>query len=180
MRYVFTALAFSATICAANELPQRLDPEGFREVLVRTGNLYIAGQPSEAALERLAQAGVTTVINLRTQPEMDNREAVPFDEAAVVAALGMRYVHIPAGGPETPYAPEQVDAFAAALEQAEGDVLVHCTVAWRASHLWVAYLHEHRGLPLAEAIDHGRAINLGQLPLEGFLGEKIRFSIERP
>ena len=54
------------------------------------------------------------------------------------------------------------------------------TVAWRASHLWTAYLHTHRGLSLSEAILHGRAINLGQLPVEGFLGQQLQLSLESP
>lgn len=180
MRCLLAVLILSAANCIAGEMPEPLDPAGFKEVLVRTGNLYIAGQPDEAALQRLAEVGVTTVINLRTAHEMDNRDLVPFDEAALVAALGMEYVHIPSGGAETPYSPAQLETFAAALERAEGLVLLHCTVAWRASHLWTAYLHTHRGLSLPEAVRHGRAINLGQLPLEGFLGQQLQFSRERP
>ena len=160
-------------------LPERLDPEGFREVLVRAGNdLYIAGQPTEAALAALAERGVTTVINLRTEREMNDRSIVPFDEAAAIDALGMRYVHIPAGGPHTPYDPAMVERFTAALAEAEGPVLLHCTVAWRASHLYVAYLHRHQGLPLREALRHGQAINLGQLPLEGFLGTPLTIEVD--
>ncbi|HET9452695.1 MAG TPA: hypothetical protein VFO66_00325, partial [Gemmatimonadaceae bacterium] len=55
-------------------------------------------------------------------------------------------------------------------------VLLHCTIAWRASHLWGAYLIQKKGLPVAEALRHARAINLdarvpvqGRLPIEHFL-----------
>ncbi len=168
------ALAASGTVATAAELPQSLPNDNFRDVLVQAGeSLYIAGQPSEAGLEQMADAGVVTVINLRTHREMDDRNIVPFDEAAKVAELNLSYVHIPSGGPQTPYSAAMVDQFAEAVEAADGKVLLHCTVAWRASHLYVAYLHQHRGLPLAEAIRHGQAINFGTLPLEGFLGSPI-------
>ncbi len=175
MKYILALAMTMAAVVAGAEttMPEQLEPEGFREVLVVTGDVFIAGQPTPEGLERLHEAGVTTVINLRTDQEMDNRDVVPFDEAALVERLGMRYVHVPSGGPETPYSPEMVARVAAALESADGKVLLHCTVAWRASHLWTAYLHRYRDLPLEEAVQHGRAINLGTLPLEGFLGEPL-------
>lgn len=155
-------------------LPVVLPSDNFREVLVQVGDrLFIAGQPTEAGLEQMVDAGVVTVVNLRTHREMDDRTVVPFDEAAKAKALGLNYVHIPSGGPDTPYEPGMVTRFAAALDAAEGKVLLHCTVAWRASHLYVAYLNRHRGLALGEAIEHGRAINFGTLPLEGFLGTPL-------
>ena len=158
----------------APPLPEAISTEEFRDVLVQAGDrLFIAGQPTEAGLEEMAAAGVVTVINLRTDREMDDRNVVPFDEAAKVAELGLDYVHIPAGGPATPYDADMVARFADAVAEADGKVLLHCTVAWRASHLYVAYLHRYRGLPLSEAIEHGQAINFGTLPLEGFLGAPL-------
>ncbi len=155
-------------------LPVALPTDNFRDVLVQAGErLYIAGQPSEAGLAQMAEAGVVTVVNLRTHREMDDRDVVAFDEAARVRALGLDYVHIPSGGPDTPYDPGMVARFAQVMDSTDGKVLLHCTVAWRASHLYAAYLHRYRGLPLAEAIRHGQAINFGTLPLEGFLGTPL-------
>lgn len=154
--------------------PQTLDPEGFRDVFSKVApHVYMAGQPSERALERVKALGVTKVINLRTDMEMDNRDIVPFDEAAVIAGLEMDYVRIPSGGPNTPYRSESVDQFAAAIADVEGDVLLHCTVAWRATHLWTAYLIKHQNVPFAEAVAIARQLNLGTLPLEGFLGQPL-------
>jgi uncharacterized protein (TIGR01244 family) len=174
-------LACITAFAAAQELPvpQALPADEFNNILVRANEkLFIAGQPTEQGLDDLAAAGVTTVVNLRTEFEMNDRSMVGFDESAYVADLGLRYVHIPSGGPDTPYAAQMVDRFAEAMEEAEGRVLLHCTVAWRASHLYTAYLYRYRGLTLNEAIRHGRAINLGNLPLEGFLGAKLSFDAE--
>ncbi len=168
------ALFAETAATGAPPLPEALAADNFRDVLVKADDqLFIAGQPSEAGLAQMAEAGVVTVVNLRTHREMDDRNVVPFDEAASVRELGLEYVHIPSGGPDTPYDADMVSRFAQALETAEGKVLLHCTVAWRASHLYVAYLHRYRGLPLDEAIEHGRAINFGTLPLEGFLDSPL-------
>lgn len=174
------ALLVTATGFSTEDVPQpaNIESEEFRSVIVRVGDdLYIAGQPTEAGFAWLKEKGVTTVINLRTQREMDSREQVPFDQSAVLEELGLDYVHIPSGGPDTPYAVEMVELFASALKSAEGKVLLHCTVAWRASHLWAAYLYRHKGVPLGEAVRHAQEINLGSLPLEGFLGEKLTIEL---
>ena len=39
-------------------------------------------------------------------------------------------------------------------------ILLHCTVAWRASHLWAAYLIKDRGVAIEPALANARAINL--------------------
>ena len=104
---------------------------------------------------------------------MNNRKIVPFDEAAYIDSLGMKYVHIPLGGKENLYTPEALIKFNKAIEQANGKVLLHCTVAWRASHLWTAYLVKYKGVDVDKAIEFGKEINLGTLPLEKFLNKKI-------
>ncbi|MEM7079897.1 MAG: sulfur transferase domain-containing protein [Pseudomonadota bacterium] len=159
--------------------PQTLDAEGFREVLARIApGILIAGQPTPAGLRRAQAMGVTGVINLRTHMEMDDRSIVDFDEAALLEELGMTYIHIPLGGPDTPYNPAAVDALAEALEDDAGAILLHCTVAWRATHLWLAYLVRHHGYSVPAAVAVGRQLNLGTLPLEGFLGQPLHIGLK--
>jgi hypothetical protein len=55
----------------------------------------------------------------------------------------------------------------------KGKVLLHCTVAWRASHMWAAYLITCQGFTPAREIEHAKAINFGERPLEGLLGKKM-------
>ncbi|MDP3492899.1 MAG: sulfur transferase domain-containing protein, partial [Hyphomonadaceae bacterium] len=158
--------------------PQKLDTPGFQGMIADTGPAYVSGQPTEAALRDLAAKGVKTIINLRTQPEMDNRKQVPFDEAAVAKELGINYVHVPLGGPDTPYTPEAVEKVAAAMKAADGKVLLHCTVAWRASHMWAAYLVKEKGMSYEDAVKAGEAMNLNgykppgatSTPVEDLLG----------
>ena len=190
----FGAIVFAAMagVCGAQRLtgpnpngavpvPVAMDTRGlFQDKLARVGDdVYISGQPTEKALRELSAQGVTTVVNLRSPPEM---KRVPFDEAALVKELGMQYVYLPMRGtPELPYSPAAVKAFADAMAGAKGKVLLHCTVAWRASHLWAAYLIQYRNVPVATALAQARTINLmddmrmdgDQQPVEAFLGRKL-------
>ena len=160
--------------------PVNLDITGlFQAKFASVGSdLFIGGQPTEKALRELKAKGVTTVINLRMPEEM---KQIGFDEAALLKELGINYVHIPMrGSAENPYGPKQLDQFAAAIAAADAKVLLHCTVAWRASHIWAAYLIRDRGVPVATALAQTRSINLrdeapfgGQQPIEGFLGRTI-------
>ena len=162
--------------------PVVLDHTGlFQDKYATVGDdMFIAGQPTEKALRELRAKGVTTIVNLRMPEEMAR---VVFDEAALATQLGMRYVHIPMrGSPENPYGPKELDAFTAAMSSADGKVLLHCTIAWRASHLWAAYLIREWNVPVNEALRHARQINLMDdmrmgnsptQPLEGFLGRNV-------
>jgi len=147
--------------------------EGEIRGLWRDGRVFIAGQPDEVAFDRFQKIGVAAVVNLRTSAEMNDRERVPFDEAAVVEALGLEYVHIPLGGDDDPYTPAAVDRFAAVLEHHDGLVVLHCTVAWRASYMWTAYLVREQGFSLAAAMARGEAMAIGDLPIEGLLGRPL-------
>lgn len=143
-------------------------------------DVLIAGQPTADALRELQRQGVTTVVNLRMPDEMAR---VGFDEAALVKELGMNYVYLPVrGGTDHPYSPETVRRFADAMANAKGKVLLHCTIAWRASHLWAAYLIQYRGVAVDSALANARLINLmddhrmgesGRQPVEDFLGRDL-------
>lgn len=165
----------------AVEAPRLMDTTGmFRDRYARVGaDMFIGGQPTEKALREMKAQGVTTVVNLRTPPEMAQ---IGFDEAKLVAELGMKYVYIPMrGNNEFPYSPAELKKFSDAMASADGKVLLHCTVAWRASHLWGAYLIQ-QGVPVDEALKHTRAINLmddhrmgpgDKQPIELFLGKPV-------
>jgi uncharacterized protein (TIGR01244 family) len=163
--------------------PVDLDTTGmFQAKYVRLGDdIFIGGQPTEKALREMKAQGVTVVVNLRSPEEM--KTAVKFDEPAVIQELGMRYVYIPMRGtPEFPYSPDAITKFADAVSSANGKVLLHCTIAWRASHLWAAYLIKERGVASEEALANARAINLldtrrigsgARQPIEDFLNGPV-------
>ena len=163
--------------------PTILDTTGmFRARYARVGDdFFIAGQPTPDALREMKTLGVTTVINLRMPEEM---ERIGFDEPKLIEELGLKYVYIPMRGGDGAhaYSPQTLRTFADAMRAADGKVLLHCTIAWRASHIWAAYLIQEHGIPTMEAIRHARAINLmddhrmdssGRQPIEMFLGRKL-------
>jgi uncharacterized protein (TIGR01244 family) len=123
----------------------------------RVGRIFFAGQPGEAALRRAAAEGVELVINLRPAPEMAK---VPFDEPALVAELGMRYVAIPVT-PST-FSAADVDRFAEALATSEQPVLFHCSSSNRTGGLWAVYLVREHGAGWAEALELGKAAGLSR------------------
>ncbi len=127
--------------------PKALDRPGFLSAIFDVGAAYVSGQPEPDALRALAKEGFTTIVSVRTKEEMDNRRDVTFDEAALVKELGMRYVHIPFVN----LGPDLVKKFAETMKQSEGKVLLHCTVAWRASYMWMAYLITDRKQSVDEA-----------------------------
>jgi uncharacterized protein (TIGR01244 family) len=160
--------------------PEKIQRSDFLAAFADTGPVFIGGQPTSDALRQLVSEGVTTIINLRTPREMDNRKVVPFDEAALLSELGVEYIHVPLDGMANPYTPEAVDKVAAAISSAKGKVLLHCTIAWRASHMWAAYLVKHKGYSLEDALRHAEAINFNGYkapdpqPVEGLLGISLK------
>ena len=140
--------------------PVNLDTTGLFQVEIRERRRrHVHRRPAHGkGAARPARPRRDHVVNLRMPEEMAR---VGFDEAALAKELGINYVHIPMRGtPENPYGPKQLDTFAAAMAAADGKVLLHCTVAWRASHLWAAYLIRERQVPVATALAQTRAINL--------------------
>jgi uncharacterized protein (TIGR01244 family) len=177
---IITLIFYTENILSQDSVsfPVKLDRAGFQEVIAQTDDVFISGQPEKEAFVKLKSEGVTTVINLRTQREMDNRELVPFDEKHILDSLGMEYIHIPLGGKDFPYTNEALTKFAEAVTKSEGKVLLHCTVAWRASNMWAAYLIQYKGFSPDEAIRHAKAINFGEFPLEGLLEKKMKVEFE--
>lgn len=185
---VFAALAICIVVMAkppgdaeidahTYPLPRKLSNDRFQGILAQTGNVYIAGQPSLEDLMWAQRDEVEIVINLRTAREMSDRDIVPFDERSIVESLGMKYFHIPLGGEDTPYLPSEVDRFHSIVSvNADQKILLHCTVAWRASHMWAAWLSKYRGVPIDEAISHAQEVNFGPLPVEELLGRELEFS----
>lgn len=97
--------------------------------------LLTGGQPDARQIAALARNGVTTVINLAPD---DGANALP-GERDIVAACGMRYVHIPVDFKK----PTEQDftMFTEAMDATTGEtVFVHCAANMRVS----AFLYRYR------------------------------------
>lgn len=92
-------------------------------------SLATSGQPSEAQLRAIAEAGFTTVINLAMHD--DPRYSLP-NEAGTVQSLGMAYVHTPVQF-SAPTQANLHEFFAAMEAHHEQKVWVHCAANMRVS-----------------------------------------------
>ena len=103
-------------------------------VVIISPTLVTAGQPTRESLQRLKAEGYVAVISLAPG---DTADAVK-DQAEILAAQGIEFVHIP-----IPWqAPEakHLQATAAALNRLQGQkVLLHCQMNMRASALAFLY-----------------------------------------
>ncbi|MGH9265149.1 MAG: fused DSP-PTPase phosphatase/NAD kinase-like protein [Acidimicrobiales bacterium] len=81
-------------------------------------HVWRGAAPTTDGYKALAQAGVTTVVDLRAEEGIEG-------DAKVVRDLGMTMVHLPIRDGQTP-SREEVDAFLAASRMSPGRVFVHC------------------------------------------------------
>ena len=108
--------------------------------------ITLSGQPSEAELVELRDAGVRHVVNLGPH---DNKGALP-DEAGSLAALGLEYHYIPVDFEH----PTDADfgRFCAILRDLDGQrTHVHCIYNARVSAFFYRYANEGRGGESCEA-----------------------------
>jgi uncharacterized protein (TIGR01244 family) len=122
------------------------DPIDIANWLRLNDRLTTSGQPSESQLADIRALGVKHVVNLALHT---HEKALP-DEAASVARLGMRYVHIPVDF-NNPTEDDFARFRAAMAEIGNDPAHVHCIVNARVS----AFLYRYRRDVLG--MDEGRA-----------------------
>lgn len=91
--------------------------------------LTIGAQPSEAELKAMANDGVRTIINLRTEEE-DLQRIEPDEEARLAQKYGLAYVSLPTSIDSD--GPGHVDRFRQELHGADKPVFIHCKLGKRA------------------------------------------------
>ncbi len=110
--------------------------------------LSSSGQPTEAQLQAIADAGYERVVFLAFS---DNHESLA-NEDRLVKGLGMEYAHVPVDWD----APRSSDfyMFAGLMQREPGKkTLVHCQVNFRASTFSFLYRVLHQDVPIGEAKD---------------------------
>ena len=116
-------------------------------------DLGTAGQPSEAELREVADAGFSVVVNLGL---LDPRYCLA-DEAGSVRRLGLEYHHIPVdfNAPQADDLRRFFDAMDAARNK---KVFVHCAANYRVSAFIALYNEERRGWSSEDADAHIRKV----------------------
>jgi uncharacterized protein (TIGR01244 family) len=121
----FVVLAVLVAGCSESKAPQ----VALMNQAEPLPGITTAGQPDEASLRGLADAGYTTVIDLRTADEDRG-----FDEKGTVEGLGMKYISLPiSGGQGVTY--ENAARLDETLAGIDGPVLLHCASSNRVGAL---------------------------------------------
>lgn len=118
------------------------------------GRIIFSGQPTEDELRDFAALGGTTVVNARSQREMDRHK---FDEAALCKELGLVYAHIPVSGSKLTAA--EPFALGLVLSENQGPILMHCASGSRAATLYGLHLIQSNQMTNDQAMAH--ALDMG-------------------
>lgn len=115
-----------------------------------------SGQPKQADLQRVADAGYVAVIDLRA-PNEDRG----FDEKSTVEGLGMNYISLPiSGAGGITY--ENASLLDEKLKEIDGPVLLHCASSNRVGALLSLREHMH-GASADDALALGDQAGLSSL-----------------
>jgi len=117
--------------------------------MLPTEGYVSTGQPDGAVLEAAAAAGFVAVVDFRL-PEEDRG----IDERAVTESLGMRYVALPIGAPDT-VTFENAATLDKILAGLDGPVLMHCASGNRVGAL-LALRARANGASSEEALEIGK------------------------
>jgi len=139
--------------------------------MYQSGDFYFGGQPNLAALKWIREEGVSLVINLRSQSEIDKFTKGAFNEEKMIGELKMKYISIPMKG-KAGYSPENLEKFAEAMEKHKGKVFIHCASAGRVTNIMMAYLIKHKNFSVNEALQFGKKLKYYS-PLELFLEKEL-------
>jgi uncharacterized protein (TIGR01244 family) len=135
--------------------------------------LYRGGQPTGAGFSRLAELGVKTVVSLRAEDVLGQRQ-----EQQLVESLGMRWVHLPMrmyGRPSD----EQVLTFLELVsDPSQQPVFVHCRKGEdRTGALVAIYRIARQGWEPERAYDE--AVSLGMTSLNPFMRYVILYETQQ-
>jgi uncharacterized protein (TIGR01244 family) len=125
---------------------------------------FVSSQVQPNDLAQAKAAGVTMIVNNRPDDEEAGQPSSAEMEAAARAA-GLDYRYIPVG---SGFSANQVQAMAAALEEAEGPVLAFCRSGTRSTFLW-ALARAQEGDDGAELMRKAAAAGYDLSPISSFL-----------
>ncbi|HZI78662.1 MAG TPA: protein tyrosine phosphatase family protein [Vicinamibacterales bacterium] len=127
--------------------------DGIKNFIEVSGQLGTAGQPSEAQLREVADAGFEVVVNLGL---LDPRYCLA-DEAGTVSGLGLAYHHIPVdfNAPQ----PADLQRFFDVMDAArDKKVFVHCAANYRVSSFVALYREARLGWSPQQGDAHMRRV----------------------
>ena len=147
--------------------------QGIDNLRAVDNHVWRGGAPTTEGYKALAQAGVTTVVDLRAEEGIEN-------DAKAVRDLGMTMVHIPIRDGQTP-SREEVDAFLAASRTSSGRVFVHCGAGvGRTGAMVGAYQVAERELSGGAALRRNLAVGPPSLEQIAFVARMGGDELDKP
>jgi len=123
------------------------------------GNTVFAGQFQPDDIATLKEAGITQVISLRKDGELD------WNEAEAVTAAGLKHASIAFQAPSE-LTDEMFQQLRDLLGEEEGKTMMHCGGGNRVGAVWIAHRVLDDGVELEAAIDEAKTIGLKSEPLK--------------
>jgi uncharacterized protein (TIGR01244 family) len=132
--------------------------------------IFAGSQPAADDLRHAQENKIKTVINLRP-----SSEDTGFDEAALVAELGLEYHNIPFAAPEELTDAVFEQARALLRDETKRPVFLHCHSGNRVGAIWLAFRALDGGLAFEDALEEAQQVGLKSAPLE----QRAREYVER-
>ncbi len=134
------------------------------------GGVFLASQPQPEDLQQAQKGGVQTVVNLRLPEELKD-----FDEAKLVAELGMAYHNVGFNGPDM-LTDSVLDRARQLLnDPANKPILMHCSSANRVGAIWLAHRVIDGRLSYNQALAEAKTVGLKSPAYE----QKVKQYIDR-
>jgi protein tyrosine phosphatase (PTP) superfamily phosphohydrolase (DUF442 family) len=130
--------------------------------------LVTGGQPTDSQLREAKAAGLATVLDVR-----DPLEPRPFDEPALAAELGMRYVNVPISG-ATLDDTTMERILSVLRDETSAPVFFHCGSGNRVAGALIPHFMLDHHMPEAAAVALARRVGLRGPDLLGWGLEYVR------
>jgi uncharacterized protein (TIGR01244 family) len=153
----------AAPVAHAKESTEKLEAYscGTVERLHTWNGIFAGSQPAAEDLRHAQANGIKTILNLRPKSEDPG-----FDEAALVAELGLEYHLLPFATPAE--LSDEIFEKARALlrDESKRPVFFHCNSGNRVGAIWLAFRALDGGLSVEAALDEAMQVGLKTPALE--------------
>ena len=143
------------TDATAQAKPNKIESSelGSAKNVHRLGNLFFSGQFAQVDIATLKEHGVTRVITLRTDGEIE------WDEKGAIKNAGMEFLKVPFRSPEA-LTDDVFDSVRRLLNDKSKTTLLHCGSANRVGGVWLPHRVLDEGVELETALEEAKQIGL--------------------
>ena len=138
----------------------------------QSGDIIFAGQFEEADIPKLKEAGVTQVISLRKDNELD------WDEAKVVKEAGLKHASVSFQTADE-LSDEKIAELRELLGGTDGKTMLHCGSGNRVGAVWITHRVLDDGVEIDTAIEEAKTIGLKSEPMKQRAMDYIKQEQER-